>query len=329
MEAALKPVQDGRGRKRWWPLEQKLAVLQEWRNGAALRVEKTSTAIGCGGGGPGDAQIEPGLLWLSAPARAAQAQGAKVQRQDGVEGDALGWVALDVSENRENNGARAPRQGGGGRAQSAVGLGHHGDSSLGRTEEALGRDDRLCGPGGALLALWQADCGRGSLRDVAGGHLSEIRRGAAVGPRDRVAQRQRAGVHFRSLRAVGAGDGIDPLPHPAAQSAVKRSGGGVLWKLQARLRLSGMLGDPGGGQVPAARVDRALQPHGAAQRFGDAVPGRVLCGMDGQKQDTTCPKLSGAVQLKRIPTIAEVVVFVCGFLRYGNQTHLIRVEIGP
>ena len=36
METVLKPVQDGRGRKRRWPAEQKLAVLQEWKNGAPL-----------------------------------------------------------------------------------------------------------------------------------------------------------------------------------------------------------------------------------------------------------------------------------------------------
>jgi transposase-like protein len=36
METALRPVQDGRSRKRRWPAEQKLAVLREWRNGASL-----------------------------------------------------------------------------------------------------------------------------------------------------------------------------------------------------------------------------------------------------------------------------------------------------
>lgn len=36
METAVKPVQDGRSRKRRWPAEQKLAVLQEWKNGAPL-----------------------------------------------------------------------------------------------------------------------------------------------------------------------------------------------------------------------------------------------------------------------------------------------------
>ncbi len=36
METALKPVQNGRGRKRRWPAEQKLAVLQEWKNGIPL-----------------------------------------------------------------------------------------------------------------------------------------------------------------------------------------------------------------------------------------------------------------------------------------------------
>ena len=36
METAMKPVQDGRSRKRRWPAEQKLAVLQEWKNGVPL-----------------------------------------------------------------------------------------------------------------------------------------------------------------------------------------------------------------------------------------------------------------------------------------------------
>ena len=36
METAMKPVQNGRGRKRRWPAEQKLAILQEWKNGVPL-----------------------------------------------------------------------------------------------------------------------------------------------------------------------------------------------------------------------------------------------------------------------------------------------------
>ena len=36
MDTSGKPVQDGRGRKRRWPAEQKLAVLQEWKNGVPL-----------------------------------------------------------------------------------------------------------------------------------------------------------------------------------------------------------------------------------------------------------------------------------------------------
>src|SRR3970282_2648703 len=36
METARKLVQDGRSRKRRWPAEQKLAVLQEWKNGVPL-----------------------------------------------------------------------------------------------------------------------------------------------------------------------------------------------------------------------------------------------------------------------------------------------------
>ena len=36
MDTAMKPVQTGRGRKRRWPAEQKLAVLQEWKTGVPL-----------------------------------------------------------------------------------------------------------------------------------------------------------------------------------------------------------------------------------------------------------------------------------------------------
>ena len=36
METTVKPVQNGRGRKHQWPAEQKLAVLQEWKNGGPL-----------------------------------------------------------------------------------------------------------------------------------------------------------------------------------------------------------------------------------------------------------------------------------------------------
>ena len=36
METPGKPVQNGRGRKRRWSAEQKLALLQEWKNGVPL-----------------------------------------------------------------------------------------------------------------------------------------------------------------------------------------------------------------------------------------------------------------------------------------------------
>lgn len=36
METAMKPVQNGRGRRRRWPAEQKLTVLQEWQTGVPL-----------------------------------------------------------------------------------------------------------------------------------------------------------------------------------------------------------------------------------------------------------------------------------------------------
>jgi transposase-like protein len=36
METAVKTVQNGRGRRRRWPAEQKLAVMQEWQTGVPL-----------------------------------------------------------------------------------------------------------------------------------------------------------------------------------------------------------------------------------------------------------------------------------------------------
>ena len=54
---------------------------------------------------------------------------------------------------------------------------------------------------------------------------------------------------------------------------------------QPRPRVQGVGGD--GAEEP-------LQPGHAPQCFGDAGAGGVLCGVVSQKQNTTCPKLSGA-----------------------------------
>ena len=52
----------------------------------------------------------------------------------------------------------------------------------------------------------------------------------------------------------------------------------------------------GRGAGAGASEDLSLQPRGAAQRHEHAVAGRILCGVVSQKQDTTSPQLSGAVQ---------------------------------
>src|SRR2546422_3002950 len=73
-------------------------------------------------------------------------------------------------------------------------------------------------------------------------------------------------------------------------------------------------------------VDRALQSGSSAQRLGDAVAGRVLRRMDSQKQETTCPQLSGPVHtiLSMISTIlskaAELAVLgPSGFWRRTKE----------
>jgi len=72
----------------------------------------------------------------------------------------------------------ARRAGTGGRTQSALGLGYYGHPGLGWTEGTLGDHDRLCGPDGAGLAFCQADHRRRPSRDVAGGGVLTVRRGA-------------------------------------------------------------------------------------------------------------------------------------------------------
>ncbi len=263
---------------------------------APVTVGEAHTAAGCRRGDQGAFGIEPGLLWLSAHPRTAQARRANVRSQDGVAGHAPAWLAIDVSETEDESRTAARGQGGGGGAEPALVLRHHGHPGVGWTEGTLSSDDRLCGPDGAFLAFRQAYHGRGSGRDSQGGHLPAIWGGAALCSRDRVAQRQRAGIYFRPVRAVRASDGACPVPHAAPQSTVEGTGRGVLRKLQAGLCLPSMFGELGGSEAPAARVDRTLQSQGAAQRVRNASTSRVLCGVDSQKQETTCPKLSGSVQ---------------------------------
>ncbi len=117
------------------------------------------------------------------------------------------------------------------------------------------------------------------------------------------------------VKTAGRGDGDQPtrgsqpgllwLPTDSRAAQASRLGGSVLRQFQARLRVPGVLGNFGEGGAPGAGVDRALQPTRPAQRLRDAVTGRVLCGMESQKQDTTCPKLSGAVHVSDPATVVS------------------------
>lgn len=105
----------------------------------------------------------------------------------------------------------------------------------------------------------------------------------------------------RSTPRIGSGHLCEPwggsLPHAPAEPGVERLGRGVFRQLQAGLRVSSLLRDSGDGGTADPRVDRPLQPAGAAQRFRDAVTGRVLLGLESQKYERTCPKLGGAQQV--------------------------------
>ena len=262
---------------------------------ATVRASMAGEAAGCGRGDQRALGGKPGVLRLPADPRLAQAPRSGLRSQDGVANHAPAWVAGDRSAPAGALRATARGAGAGGRIEPAVGVGHHGHPGVGWPEGALGDHDRLCGPDGAGVALRQADHGRGSRRDAAGGRLPAIRRGSNPRSGDRVPQRQWAGVHLASVSPLRAGDGADPVPYAPTEPGVERVGGGVLRELQAGLRVPGVPGDVREGGAPGATVDRALQSAGPAQRLGDAVARRVLRGRESQKQDTTCPNLRGAV----------------------------------
>ena len=135
-----------------------------------------------------------------------------------------------------------------------------------------------------------------------------------------------AGEMVPKGQVLGLQKRVDELERALGRKAlIEWAGRGVLRQLQERLRLSGMPGNIRGGETPGAKVDRGLQSASPPQRLGDALTGRVLCGMDSQKQKTTCPKLGGAVQVLReayereIPSVLSAVcpslwlcLFTCG-----------------
>lgn len=393
MDTMMKPVQNGRGRRRQWSSEQKLTVLQEWQAGVLLeeicrkyavnaaqmyrwkrsldqglkesgklvpkslvgglqkRVDELERALGRkalevdvlkkpsssrrsnyprkhtvvnahngllrGHGLPSLRQAaevavlstaiaaratapaprarrerpatpgsQPHLLRLSADPCTAQAARGGVQSQNSVASTAATGVALDQSETHHPVWAATRRAGTSVRTQSALGVRHYQDPSVGWTEGPLGHHDRLRRPRGIGVAVCHAHDGRRSHRDAAGGYMAPLWGSADPRTRDRIPQRQWAGVRLASVSAVRASHGTHPLSHAPAEPGVKRFGGSVLWELQAGLCLSGVSRDGGRRSAATPGVDQTLQSPGPAQRLGDAVASRVLCGVASQKQDS-------------------------------------------
>ena len=262
---------------------------------AAIRAGMAGEATRGGSGDRPTLGNQPSLLWLPTDPRAAHAPGTDVRSQDRVGDDASARLALHQSNTTRPVGAATRGTGARGRTEPALGLGHHGHPSMGRSEGTLGDHDRLCGSNGVGLALRHAYYSRGSGRDAARSDIPAVWGGTSPCAGDRVSQRQRAGIHVASVSAVRASHGTHPLPYAPAESAVEWVGRGLLRQLQARLCVPGVSRHVGRGAAAGAGVDRPLQPGGAAQRLEHAVAGRVLCGVVSQKQDTTCPQLSGAV----------------------------------
>jgi hypothetical protein len=239
---------------------------------------------------------EPHFLRLPADPCTAQAPRGGVQSQNGVASTAATGVALDQSETHHPVWAATRRASARIRTQSALGVRHDQYPSVGWTAGPLSHHDRRRGPQGIGVAVCHAHDGRRSCRDAAGGDLAPVGGSADPRTRHRIPQRQWAGVHLASVSAIRASHGTYPVPHAPAASGVNRLGGGVLWELQAGRCLSGVSRDGGRRRASTSGVDRTLHSPGPAQRLGDAVASRVLCGVASQKQDSTCPKLGGAVQ---------------------------------
>jgi len=99
MGTAVKPVQNGRGRKRWWPDEQKLAVLQEWKNGVPLESDGADPLP--------HATTEPGVERLGGSVLRQLQAGLRVP---GVSGDVGACGASGAAVDRALQPARATQR---------------------------------------------------------------------------------------------------------------------------------------------------------------------------------------------------------------------------
>lgn len=94
MEATIKPVQNGRRRKRRWPAEQKLAVLQEWKNGIPLEEGCRKYSVNAAQMYRWKRSLDQGLKESGELVPKSQVLGLQ-KRVDELE-RALGWKALEV-----------------------------------------------------------------------------------------------------------------------------------------------------------------------------------------------------------------------------------------
>lgn len=94
MEATIKPVQNGRRRKRRWPAEQKLAVLQEWKNGISLEEVCRKYSVNAAQMYRWKRSLDQGLKESGELVPKSQVLGLQ-KRVDELE-RALGWKALEV-----------------------------------------------------------------------------------------------------------------------------------------------------------------------------------------------------------------------------------------
>ncbi len=200
---------------------------------AAVRAGMAGETAGSGSGDWPPPGNQPGVLWLSADPRPPQAPRTDVRSQDRVGDHAPAGLALHQPNTTCPVWAATRGAGARGRTEPALGLGHHGHPSVGRSDGAGGDHDRLRGSDGVGLALCHADHGRGSGRDAAGSGIPAVWGGTNPRAGDRVPPRQGAGIHVASVPAIRASHGAHPLPHAPTESAVERVGRDVLRQLQA------------------------------------------------------------------------------------------------
>ena len=260
--------------------------------------ETHDQGLSVAGGGSGhraDFGRAAGHVRVSAHSRLAHSGRDSDQPQDRVAYSSAEGLAFLHAEPFGEDPTAARGAGERAGSESEMGLGHHGHCDLEQGKGASGGYHRLRRPDGAGLAVRPADAFGRIARDGSGSGVWTVRSRERKSSKHRVLIGQRTGVRLPEAPWTSPRLRDGGMPDSPLQPRIQRAGRGFLRKLQAGLRLSGGIGEPGSGGPTTAGMDQRLQRGSSAQRPGDEVPGAILCGLDVKNKHYTCADLGGAV----------------------------------